>query len=410
MLFFSLLVGQDFQYELNIKAIDKNSDYWFLRNNNNGTDLNNFQLKSSFSINKKNTSYIINVTSPANKESSINKVQFNETYIKHNITKNTFIKVGRYYRDFSNYLNDDLSTGSMLISNNAQPMPKLGLVSNYNFEKNEDIFINYGISHAVFDKNEYYTESPFLHEKFIYINIIKNKFLLGLGIVHEAMWAGSTKELGKQPKTFKDFLKVFISDDGDKKSYEQHANALGNHLGIWDFYIIKNNEKRVIKFYYQHFFEDTSSFRFKNKWDGLWGLELTNYIPNTNILIEFIDTSNCCEDPPYQYDFYYWNYEYTSGWKYKNYILGNPFVNDTAKWNAELDNGMELDQIAYFGIDGKAKKINYNIRYAKELLRRKDEYVFFEVGKEFNERNYLSIFLTNNNKNYTGGLNYNIKF
>lgn len=410
MLFFSLLVGQDFQYELNIKAIDKNSDYWFLRNNNNGTDLNNFQLKSSFSINKKNTSYIINVTSPANKESSISKVQFNETYIKHNITKNTFIKVGRYYRDFSNYLNDDLSTGSMLISNNAQPMPKLGLVSNYNFEKNEDIFINYGISHAVFDKNEYYTESPFLHEKFIYINIIKNKFLLGLGIVHEAMWAGSTKELGKQPKTFKDFLKVFISDDGDKKSYEQHANALGNHLGIWDFYIIKNNEERVIKFYYQHFFEDTSSFRFKNKWDGLWGLELTNYIPNTNILIEFIDTSNCCEDPPYQYDFYYWNYEYTSGWRYKNYILGNPFVNDTAKWNAELDNGMELDQIAYFGIDGKAKKINYNIRYAKELLRRKDEYVFFEVGKEFNERNYLSIFLTNNNKNYTGGLNYNIKF
>ena len=70
----------------------------------------------------------------------------------------------------------------------------------------------------------------------------------------------------------------------------------------------------------------------------------------------------------------------------------------------------ELDQIAYFGIDGKVKKINYNIRYAKELLRRKDEYVFFEVGKEFNERNYLSIFLTNNNKNYTGGLNYNIKF
>ena len=110
-------------------------------------------------------------------------------------------------------------------------------------------------------------------------------------------------------------------------------------MGYGTFTLLKINEKRVIKFYYQHFFEDTSSFRFKNKWDGLWGLELTNYIPNTNILIEFIDTSNCCEDPPYQYDFYYWNYEYTSGWKYKNYILGNPFVNDTAKWNAELDTG-----------------------------------------------------------------------
>ena len=90
--------------------------------------------------------------------------------------------------------------------------------------------------------------------------------------------------------------------------------------------------------------------------------------------------------------------------------MGNPFVNDTAKWNSELDNGMELDQIAYFSIDGKVKKINYNIRYAKELLRKKDGYIFFEFGKEFNKRSYLSIFLTNNNENYTGGLSYNIKY
>ena len=37
---------------------------------------------------------------------------------------------GRYYRDYSRYLNDELSSGSILISNNAQAMPKIGVVSN----------------------------------------------------------------------------------------------------------------------------------------------------------------------------------------------------------------------------------------------------------------------------------------
>ena len=32
------------------------------------------------------------------------------------------------------------------------------------------------------------------------------------------------------------------------------------------------NEKNV-KVYYQHLFEDDSGFRFKNKYDGLWGIE-----------------------------------------------------------------------------------------------------------------------------------------
>ena len=41
------------------------------------------------------------------------------------------------------------------------------------------------------------------------------------------------------PNTFKDFLTVFISGDGPLKEGEPHANALGNHLGVWDFYYQK---------------------------------------------------------------------------------------------------------------------------------------------------------------------------
>ena len=43
------------------------------------------------------------------------------------------------------------------------------------------------------DKNNTYKSSPYLHEKFFYLKRDgKNEF--GLGLVHEAVWAGSTKE------------------------------------------------------------------------------------------------------------------------------------------------------------------------------------------------------------------------
>ena len=72
---------------------------------------------------------------------------------------------------------------------------------------------------------------------------------------------------------FNDFWKVFISADGEKVEGQPHANALGNHLGIWDFYLNKKNKSNVLKFYYQHFFEDTGGLRFQNRSDGLWGFE-----------------------------------------------------------------------------------------------------------------------------------------
>ena len=40
-----------------------------------------------------------------------------------------------------------------------------------------------------------------------------------------------------------------------------------------DFYFIKKNEDKLIKFYHQHFFEDSSGLRFDNKWDGLCDLK-----------------------------------------------------------------------------------------------------------------------------------------
>ena len=71
-------------------------------------------------------------------------------------------------------------------------------------------------------------------------------------VLFEAIWAGSTISDGRQPQVSKT-LKVFIAADEPLRDNQPHENAIGNHLGIWDFYFIKKNEDKLSKFYHQHF-------------------------------------------------------------------------------------------------------------------------------------------------------------
>ena len=66
-------------------------------------------------------------------------------------------------------MNDELSSGHMLISNNARPMPKLGLNGKFEIKRNKDVFLHgeYLMQNL---KNQYYSDAPFLHEKFVYIH------------------------------------------------------------------------------------------------------------------------------------------------------------------------------------------------------------------------------------------------
>ena len=359
------IYSQDSMHQLQLSSNPMNGDYWWLNSNNNGKSISNLGVDYVWKLNKGKTLYHLNLSNNYKENSYlfsssyyiIDKITtkkdyyFGESFIKHSFSNQTFLRIGKYYRDFSLYLNDSLSSGSMLVSKNAQPMPKLGIVSSYNLKKRKNITFELGIAHGIFDKNNYYTKkAPFLHEKFFYMHSKKNNHQFSVGFVHEAIWGGATEEYGNFPSSFEDFLKVIISADGE---YEEgpHANALGNHLGIWDFSYQKTTQAKKLKLYYQHFFEDTSSLRFANSFDGLWGFEIENYLPNTTILIEYLNTSNAYDDPPYQADFYYWNYQYRTGWRYKNNSIGNPFVNPK--------NRLESIQLVHLGISGSLSDATY---------------------------------------------------
>tara|TARA_Y100000389_G_C17464926_1_gene524671 strand:+ start:39 stop:1277 length:1239 start_codon:yes stop_codon:yes gene_type:complete len=320
LILISKLFSQNLQHHYDFQLNSSLSKQWWSNNNNFGQKPSNIKLNYNGLYQKNGTDYTISLSALEE------EFYIGESFIKSKLYKNTYIKFGRYYKDFSAYLNDDLSSGSMLISNNAQPMPKIGILSSYELQRNININFTFGIAHALFNKNNIYTNAPMLHEKFLYLNYIEDNNKFSAGFVHEAMWGGSTKN-GSFPESFKDFLKVFISADGPQLEGEPHANALGNHLGIWDFSYEKKTGNKALKIYYQHFFEDTSGLRFDNKSDGLWGIELSNFIKNTDILFEYLNTMNQNNDPPYLNDNYYNHYQYQGGWSYEGYALGNPFIN-----------------------------------------------------------------------------------
>jgi len=390
---FNVTLAQEQQFLVSINANPIDSDYWWLNKNNFGIKKNNFDFEASWNLKKNKTVYRMDISL-----NSGDRFYINESFIKYNFSNQTFLRIGKYYRDFSKYLNDEISSGSMLISHNAESMPKIGIITSRDIKKSSDIDFQFGIAHGIFEKNEFYDSAPFLHEKFIYMNVKKPNYELSVGFVHEAIWGGSTFLLGNQPDQIKDFLKVFISADGPLKEGESHANALGNHLGIWDFYYQKNIDDYIIKLYYQHFFEDTSGLRFANKWDGLWGIELINYIPNTNILFEYIDTTNQYINPPYVADAYYNHTIYNSGWSYKDYTIGNPFLSH---------NGINPSKVVHLGINGP---VYHNYFYGIKASRRINTSDFIkyqlDIKKEISLNHILNFFVFNSNKEIGIGLSF----
>lgn len=366
--------------ELGTSPVDKG--LWWTKYNNFGFgDLTNYQ-KTKIKVNKSKFQYQLNIFSNLFES---NNIFFNESYFKFLFNENTYLRLGRYYRDFSDYLNDELSSGSILISNNAQAMPKIGIVSKKYLKKNNKISFKYGIAHGVFNKNDVYSKSPFLHEKFFYLNISKKNTVWEIGFVHEAMWGGTIKNQnefsGKQPQSISDYFKVFISGDGPNDF--PHANALGNHLGIWDFSFQKNFGQKKIKAYYQHLFEDTSGIRFKNKTDGLWGIELDNYFKNTSILLEYINLKNQDLNPPYVQEEYYNHGLYSYGWSYKNYTLGNPLISHF--------NPISTDYI-YFAVNKSVEeKFYFKLKGFRELSRSSLLNYKFEAMRSFKNNYFIGV-------------------
>ena len=156
-----------------------------------------------------------------------------------------------------------------------------------------------------------------------------------------------------------------------------------------------------MKLYYQHIFEDTSGLRFANKTDGLWGVELANYIPNNTTIVEYINTSNYNIDPPYVFDKYYYHQTYKLGWSYKNFTLGNPFI----------DHQYFLPtHTIYIASKGYYNSYNYEIKFYKKINIHDNIKFKISIAKSLPYNINIGTFIVNNSENMATGFSLSYIF
>ena len=259
------------------------------------------------------------------------------------------LRVGRY-REVTGGIDPSLSSGSLGISGNALPVPKVELaVAEYTavpFTRGWVQFKGQFAHGWLGDTPD--IQGAFLHQKSFYLRVGKKRLTAYGGLTHFAQWGG-TFSSGRAPSRFKDYLRIIVGASGDAGDpvYQQGpvdvANAVGNHLLIPEFGVTLRQDKATWRIYTQTIFDkgigDSSN---TNKRDRLAGLKIFSRDRLVGlsweahhrgllqqVVVEGIYTKHQGGAIIYQgRDNYYNNGIYTMGWQYQNRIIGTPlFLN-----------------------------------------------------------------------------------
>lgn len=275
--------------------------------------------------------------------------------------KSLLLSVGS--REYYNSLWDrNLSSGDMVFSTNARPIPEINLsMPEFTLVPLTKGFLQIKGDFAVgksFDTDyledfantkQTFIKNVLWHHKSFFFRIkdTENNFPLSFtaGVQHYAQWGGTSTDarLGKQPQSFKDFIRViFGQKGGDDATLSDQINVLGSHYGSYDFKLSYTEKDWGAHFYYQHYFNDKSGMEFANKTDGLWGLQVDlPFLPWLNkVVAEYMVTMN--QSGPMHFiifdrdkwkggrgggnDDYYNNGEYRTGFSYFNRGIGSPLI------------------------------------------------------------------------------------
>ena len=229
-----------------------------------------------------------------------------------------------------------LSSGSMVYSTNAMPVPKImvktrGFVD-IPYTRGHAQFSAY-LSHGWLEKSRY-AKNAYLHQKYLYLKINYKMFEGIGGIVQNVQWGGTSPGYGQLPDSFNDYLRMVFSQNAEKNSSapsSEKTNAVGNTVGGYDFNLRVNLNRFTLSFYRLFYLEDEISIRFRSPWDGMWGGAYISKSPHPFLkafLYEHINTKrqNSFDWQAWGDDNYYNNSVYRSGWTYNNRVLGNPLL------------------------------------------------------------------------------------
>lgn len=317
---------------------DKDLPFWLYANTDGVMDPNSANLVSRFySYYSSETSSSIRLQTGIDAYSRFsedNSLFFNELYGSIGYGFLNF-KGGRFY-DPIGLNDDDLSMGSMQVSRNATPIPKIQLETNgFTNVPFTQGYLQFDamLSHGWFEENRH-VSNALLHQKYFYLKVNYKMFEGMGGIIHNAIWGGTDPVHGKLPSSFSDFLRVtsgFAAADEEGTPGAEIDNVLGNSIAAYDFRLNVNLDKFQFKAYRLFYLEDKVSTRFRSPWDGMWGAGVELSDRNSfvsEILWEHINTKrqDSFDFEPRGTQGYYYHLIYLDGWTYEGNILGNPLI------------------------------------------------------------------------------------
>ena len=174
-------------------------------------------------------------------------------------------------------------------------------------------------------------DNAHLHHKSLFFkSVLSEKISIIIGMDNYVQWGGTSNDYGKQPSTFKDYLRVVTSYSGGKSALESdQMNALGNTVGAYLFQLNYTGEKTNWNIYWSHPYEDRSGRELSNYPDALYGFFIDLKKPKsfiTHFLAEFTYTKHMSGNTSFSgADNYFNNGIYNSGWTYFGRTIGSPF-------------------------------------------------------------------------------------
>lgn len=311
--------------------------------------------------------------------------------------KSLLLSIGSKER-YSSLLDRSLSTGDMVLSPNARPIPEINLsmpeftvvpLTKGWMQIKGDVAVGRSFDSDYLENftgsKQTYIKNVLWHHKSFYVRIkdTQNDFPLSgtIGVQHWAQWGGTSTnpKAGKQPQSFKDFLRVFSGKEGGgDATLSDQINVLGNHYGSYDFKLQYTKPTWALSAYYQHYFEDKSGMIFVNSADGLWGLQLD--LPKFSwirkVAMEYFVTRD--QSGPFHFiefdhsihkgpgggaDDYYNNGEYSTGVSYFNRAIGSALV-PSPEYNTDGSLGFKNNRVRdwHFAAEGDlSPQVSYKV-------------------------------------------------
>jgi hypothetical protein len=267
---------------------------------------------------------------------------YNNNSFKKNIIQEGYLKVryknitfsGGRFKQIIGEVDHDLSSGSLGVSGNALPIPKLNLSMEYTDIPLTNGWIQFKgmISHGWMGPHQF-MKHAYLHEKNLYFRIGKHKLKLYGGIQHYAVWGGEREHFFKTDKSWKGFLNVLTGIEANDGSVVDGSlpNRPGDQRGDIEVGAEWENDDIKIQLNNQTPFDSGQGIDIRNI-DRLLSLNITNKREGAivkKIVLEFIHTTQSNDFYAAQFrESYYNNGIYRTGWEYNDQIIGTPlFVN-----------------------------------------------------------------------------------